>query len=163
MTEAAMPKSPSPVDFVRDNAKMVIMYALGAWILSSVWLPLTWLYLAYCVLSLLLFIRLICPYCFRYHAGTCLSGYHIFAGIFKPQSPTRFAKQFKRYVAVLFPVWFVPPLGGLYLLVTAFSWLTVVQLALFCVLAFVILPYISGKHSCATCENAENCPWRKDK
>jgi len=151
----------SPGAVILDNAKLVAMYGLGAWLIFPTWPVLGWIYLAYCALSLLFYIRFICPYCFRYHAGTCLSGYHIFAQVFKPQEPGKFATQFKRYVAVLFPAWFLPPLAGVYLLITNFSWLVIVQVVLFCLVAFVILPYISGKHSCKECENAENCPWRK--
>ena len=146
-----------------DNAKMLVMYGLGMAIIATVGWPLSLAYLAYCLLSLLAFIRLICPYCFRYRLGTCLSGYHSFARWFKPQDVKKFPTQFKRYIALLFPVWFLPPLIGGYRLFTHFSWLLVIQLGLFCLVAFVILPYISGQHSCKTCENAENCPWRKDK
>lgn len=151
----------SALSILLDNAKLIVMYGLGAWIIGAVSMPLGLVYLAYCAASLGFYITVICPYCFRYHAGACLSGYHVFAALFKPQDTSRFAAQFRRYVGVLFPAWFAPPLAGLYALLTRFSWGLVAALALFCLVAFVILPYLSKEHSCKECENAPNCPWRK--
>lgn len=61
----------------------------------------------------------------------------------------------------MLPVWFLPPVIGLYLLVVCFSWLTLALLFLFSLFAFVVLPRGSKRHTCRDCENAENCPWWK--
>lgn len=163
MTTEGSVRKPSLWSIVLDNVKMLAMYALGAWLLLQLSPALMWGYLAYCLFSILGFIKFICPYCLRYHIRTCKSGYHVFAGIFSPKDRSKFGMQFKRYVAILYPVWFVPPLVGVYLLVTDFSWLVVGQLLVFCLVAFVFLPYISGEHSCSDCEQASECPWRKGK
>lgn len=150
----------SPWSIVLDNAKMAAMYALGVALTVAVWWPLGAVYLAYCFVSLWLYIRLVCPYCLRYRAATCRSGYHLAARSYPPADGAQFAPRFRRYVAWLYPVWFLPLAAAAYLLAVAFSWWNVVLLALFGLVSLVILPYISRQHSCRECENVENCPIR---
>lgn len=150
----------SPWSILLDNAKMAAMYALGVLLVAGVWWLLGALYLAYCFFSLWLYIRLICPSCLCYHTATCRSGYHIFARRYPPADAAVFARRFKRHVVWLYPVWFVPPLAAIYLFLTAFSWGTVILLALFSLVSFVLLPYISRAHSCKTCANVAHCPIR---
>jgi hypothetical protein len=150
----------SPWSIVVDNAKMAALYTLGVLLVAGVWWPSGALYVAYCFLSLWLYIRLICPSCLRYHAASCLSGYHIFSRLYAPADTAGFARRFKRHVVWLYPVWFVPPAAAVYQLIIAFSWWTVALLAAFCLVSFLIVPYISRQHSCKTCENLGNCPVR---
>ncbi len=147
-----------------DNGKLVVMYGVGTVLIGLLWWPLALLYVGYCLFSLAVFVATLCPYCFRSAAGTCPSGYHLIVARYFPPRPDRtFARQFKRNVMVMLPVWFAPPLAGLVLLITRFSWQALALLVLFCVVAFVILPYISNQHSCKDCENASQCPWRRGK
>lgn len=147
-----------------DNGKMAVLYGLGTALLWLLWPPLGLAYLLYSLSSLLIFIATLCPYCYRSTAQSCPSGYHLITARFFPPRPERtFARQFRLNVVLMLPVWFAPPLAGLVLLLTRFSWLALVLLVLFCVVAFVILPYISNQHSCKNCENASQCPWRRGK
>jgi signal transduction histidine kinase len=141
---------------LRENARLAVMYGLGAMVVGMLWWPLALVYLGYCVLSLLLLIALICPYCCNYHTRSCPDAYHVLS-IFKPKKGRKFADQFSRYIYVTFPAWFVPPAVGLYLLITDFSWLTLALVGLFALVGFVVVPYLA-RDVCATCKNARNCP-----
>jgi signal transduction histidine kinase len=144
---------------LRENAKLVVLYGLGAAVVGVLWWPLALVYLGYCALSIILFIALICPYCRNYHTRSCPNAYHLLY-IFKPKKGRKFADQFNRCVYVTFPAWFVPPVVGLYLLVADFSWLTLALVALFALFGFVVFPYVS-RGVCASCKNAKNCPRHK--
>ena len=80
---------------------------------------------------------------------------------FQAKGGITFGKQFGRNVIVLFPGWFVPPVVGMYLLVTGFAWCIVILLVLFCPVGFLLLPTDSQRH-CTGCENLD-CPRRKAK
>lgn len=142
-----------------ENAKLVVLYGLGAAVMGLLWWPLALVYLGYCVLSILVFIALICPYCGNYHTRSCPNAYHILS-IFRSKQGRKFADQFNRYVYVASPAWFLPLAVGLYLLIANFSWLVLVLVILFGVFGFVVIPLIS-RDVCATCKNAKNCPRHK--
>jgi signal transduction histidine kinase len=144
---------------LRENGKLVVLYGLGAVVAGLLWWPLALIYLGYCLLSILLFIALICPYCGNYHSRSCPNAYHLLS-IFRPRKGRKFADQFNRYVFVTFPAWAIPPIAGLYLLFTDFSWLLLALVAAFGLFGFVVFPYVS-RDVCATCKNARNCPRHK--
>ena len=148
-----------PWTVLRENGKLVVLYGLGAVVVGLLWWPLALVYLGYCLLSILLFVALICPYCCCYNTKSCPNAYHLLA-ISKPKKGRRFADQFRRYIFVTFPAWAIPPIAGLYQLFTDFSWLLVAFVAAFGVFGFVVFPYIS-RDVCATCKNARNCPRHK--
>jgi signal transduction histidine kinase len=125
-------------------------------VVGMLWWPLTLVYLGYCLLSIFLFIALICPYCCNYHTRSCPNAYHLLS-VFEPKKGRKFADQFNRYVYVTFPAWFVPPAIGLYLLIADFSWLVLVLVVLFGLFGFVVVPRLS-RDVCASCKNARNCP-----
>jgi hypothetical protein len=56
------------------------------------------------------------------------------------------------------PGWFLPPIAGLFLLVSSFSWVVLGLLAVFCFIGFWLLPETSKKH-CEGCETVD-CPRR---
>jgi len=141
---------------LRENGKLVVLYGLGAVVAGLLWWPLALIYLGYCLASNLLFAALICPYCCCYNTKSCPNAYHLLA-ISKPKKGRRFADQFNRYIFVTFPAWVIPPIVGLYLLFTDFSWLLLALVAAFGFFGFIVFPYIS-RGVCATCKNAKNCP-----
>jgi hypothetical protein len=142
---------------VRENAQQILMYIIGTLITTLWWPALGILYLVYSLFSNYLFMAWICPYCGHYGLGTCAAGFDILSdGRFKPRPGRTFGTEYRRWVWVLFPGWFLPPLVALYLLFTAFSWWMVTLLALFCVVAFWLLPKNSRKH-CENCETVD-CP-----
>jgi hypothetical protein len=149
----------TPLSVLRENAWQLVMYILGVILVGMINYPLAGAYLGYSLLSNVLYMALICPYCNHYHLGTCHAGFHLLSRqIFKPQPGRTFAGQFKRFVVVMVPGWFVPPIAGVYLLVRDFSWLALILTALFCLVGFVILPKDSQRH-CQDCE-MEDCPRR---
>ncbi|MFZ5881487.1 MAG: hypothetical protein ACOY0R_19135 [Chloroflexota bacterium] len=146
-------------DILRENALQIVMYVLGAILSGLAWLPLAVIYLVYSLLSNVLYMAWVCPYCGHYSLGTCPAGFHILsARRFKPKPGGTFSREFRRNVAVMVPGWFLPPIVGVYLLLTGFSWGLLALLVVFCVVAFWWLPESSKKH-CAGCETVD-CPRR---
>jgi hypothetical protein len=114
MTVNALPRL-SLLSILRENAALILMYALGTWLVA----PLGWLfallYLGYAALSNALYMAWVCPYCPHYPLGTCPAGFHILSGgRFKAKPGRKYSQEFKQKVPVLFPGWFVPPMLGLY-------------------------------------------------
>jgi hypothetical protein len=149
----------SAADILRENALQIVMYVLGAVLIGWAWPPLALLYLAYCALSNVAYMAWVCPYCGHYSLGTCRAGFHILSGRrFKPRLGKTFRQQYLRNVYVVAPGWFLPPIAALYLLLTGFSWTTLIMTALFCAVAFWLLPEDSKRH-CEGCETVD-CPRR---
>jgi len=146
-------------DILRENALQILMYILGAVITALIAWPLAILYVAYSLFSNALYMAWVCPYCGHYALGTCPAGFHILsARRFKPKPGTTFSREFRRNLYVMVPGWFVPPLAGLYLLISGFSWTVLVLLVAFCVVGFWLLPESSKKH-CEGCQTVD-CPRR---
>ncbi len=146
-------------DILRENALQIIMYIIGAVITALIAWPLAVLYVAYSLFSNALYMAWVCPYCGHYALGTCPAGFHILsARRFKPKPGTTFRREFRRNLYIMIPGWFVPPLAGLYLLISGFSWTVLVLLVAFCVVGFWLLPETSKKH-CEGCQTVD-CPRR---
>jgi hypothetical protein len=62
---------------------------------------------------------------------------------------------------VIVPLWFIPLLVGVPVLISRFSCLLLALIVIFAVDAFIILPLISTKHGCKECPQKETCPWMK--
>jgi hypothetical protein len=143
-----------------DNGPTILLFVLGAVIL---W-PLGWLFsvlfLAYCGASIVLFWAVICPYCHHFGTNACPCGYGTVAPrFFKRKRGVDFGRKFRQNIAIMFPVWMIPLIGGIYLLLASFSWPAVALLAAFCVDGFAVIPAISIFVGCKGCE-IKDCPWR---
>lgn len=144
---------------VVENLPLAVMVVLGTFMGWMVWPPLAAVYLGYFAISIVLYWRIICPYCFHFGTPSCPSGYGgIAARLFYPQDKARFREIFKKRVAIQYPNWFVPPLFGAYLLWSDFSWRMVLVLAAFLVIAFLVIPFVSRRIVCRKCANRKNCP-----
>jgi hypothetical protein len=77
----------------------------------------------------------------------------------------RFNEKFKRHIPVIVPLWLIPVLAGVPLIIRTFSWPLLVLLVVFSIDAFVILPLFSRQHGCKECPQKDSCPWmgRKSK
>jgi len=75
----------------------------------------------------------------------------------------RFSEKFKKHIPVIMPLWFIPVLVGVPLVIRSFSWTIFVLLVVFALEAFVILPLVSSKHGCKGCPQNNSCPWMKNK
>ncbi|RPI53003.1 MAG: hypothetical protein EHM56_07735 [Chloroflexi bacterium] len=142
---------------VVETVALLAVYAMGLLVAWLVWAPLSLLYLVVILASNLLFMAHICPYCRHFEARSCHSGYHHVAQFFPRHEGRTFARQFQRYVAVMYPVWALLPLVGLYGLLGSLDWGLLAALLLFCLCGFVVLPLASRK-ICAGCANAAECP-----
>ncbi|MBN1808793.1 MAG: hypothetical protein JW909_06960 [Planctomycetes bacterium] len=102
----------------------------------------------------------LCPYCAYYDTESCPCGYGGIAARLRPRASVEcFADKFKVHIPVIVPLWFIPPVAGIIMLVVKFSVTTLVILLAFAADAFVILPLFSTRHGCAECPQKDSCPW----
>ena len=140
-----------------ENASLIGMYLSGIALTSLLWWPAGLIYLFYCLLSNLLVMVFICPYCYNCRTASCHSGYHYIARYFPVKKGKTFSIQFKRFIKVVYPLWILPILAAGYLLIKQMSWVIITLTALFCVLGVVIVP-LSSRSVCQKCINGKNCP-----
>lgn len=151
------PLQRSPATLLRENAFQIAMYLLGTALTGLLWPPLGVFYLLSSLGANYLYMAWICPYCGHYVLGTCAAGFDLLSGQrFQPRPGRTFGTEFRRRVWVLYPGWFLPPLASLFLLLSHFAWSILILLAVFCVVAFWLLPAAAQKH-CVQCETAD-CP-----
>jgi hypothetical protein len=117
-------------------------------------------YLAYGLAGTFWIILFICPYCNYWNTKSCPCGYGLIAAKLREKKPgNRFNEKFKKHIPVIVPLWFIPILVSLPLLIRSFSWSLLVLLAVFGLDAFAILPLSSRKHGCKSCPQKDSCPW----
>jgi hypothetical protein len=162
------PREYSHTQELIDNLPYMTMTALGAAILLVGIGPVLWGWLAalgfvlYGIAGTLWFIIFICPYCHFYGTRLCPCGYGQFAVRFRKKAPIeQFKEKFNRNIPVIFPMWFIPVIAGVYSLWTDYTLLMLVLLIAFCVDSFVVLPLVSRMYGCAHCEQKDDCPWMR--
>ncbi len=149
-----------------DNLPYVAMILLGSVIFwmgfaSEFW---RWFlagaYLVYGVAGAFWIMVFICPYCHFYDTRLCPCGYGIVAPWFRSKKDgADFPRQFKKHIPVIVPLWFIPLIAGVILLLGGFSWILLGLLIAFVINSHLILPYVSRKYGCATCPQKDTCPW----
>lgn len=143
-----------------ENLPLVMMYIIGTVICGMLWWWFGVLYLVYCILSVVIHMRFICPYCYHYNTNSCPSGFALVTNkYFKPQYGKKFRTEFKKYVGFQFPAWFIPVVAAGRLLWLDFDIVTLALIILFAIIGFGILPFVSKKYGCKKCLNRKNCPW----
>jgi len=143
-----------------DNGPTILLFILGALILWPLWWPFSVLFLAYCALSIVLFWAVICPFCHHFGTHACPCGYGAAAPrFFARKKEGDFRRRFRNNIAIMFPVWLAPLMGGIYVLYTVFSWPVLCLLVAFCIDGFAVIPAISYFIGCKGCE-IQDCPWR---
>ena len=167
-TPAVQPACPAPVSFFQecvDNLPYVVMILLGSAVITlgaeSFW---RWLgpalYAAYGFTGAVWVMVFICPWCHFYATRLCPCGYgRIAPRLRRRRGPDGFARQFRRHIPVIVPLWFIPPAAGTWFLAQGFSWTLAALLALFIVNAFVVLPILARRYGCARCPQRDGCPW----
>jgi hypothetical protein len=146
------------LSYIKENLPLVIVIIFGSILTSWVWWIWGIVYLGYSIIALLLYMKFICLYCLCYKTRSCHDGYHIIASrLFEPRKGKIFYTQFKRYVPVVYPIWFIPVPAAFYVLMTRFSWLHLGFVIIFCISGFVILPLLS-QNQCRKCTNGLYCP-----
>jgi hypothetical protein len=152
-----------------DNLPYLGMAGLGALIFLTGWGATPWgygaggMYFLACLAGALWVMIFICPYCQFYGTRSCPCGYGRMAARLRPKSlENRFARQFRRHIPVIVPLWFIPPAAGAVFLVRNFSALMTALVASFAIDAFLILPLVARKYACAHCPQKNDCPWMKE-
>lgn len=172
------PRQYSHAQELINNLPYIAMIVLGTAVLLlsipdqlHVWKWLTAAaYLIYGVMGALWIILFLCPFCRYCDTNSCPCGYGRIAGRLRRKSKIEnlksqipadcFDKKFKRHIPVIVPLWFIPILVGVPLIiVSAFSITVLILLIVFAVDAFVLLPLLSTKHSCKECPQRDSCPW----
>jgi len=149
-----------------SNLPYLAMLALGFAIFLACFNTTPWrwlwafLYVFYGFAGSLWIMLFLCPYCNFYDTRLCPCGY----GRLAPKLRTRkdsllFARQFRRHICAIVPLWFIPPVVGVVSLFKSFSLPLLVLLLVFAVNSFVILPLFSRKYGCAHCPQKQSCPW----
>ena len=153
-----------------NNLPYVAMIVLGAAVLlvgfaNSAWgLIAASVYILYGLAGAIWIMIFLCPYCRYWNTRACPCGYgSIAAKLREKKADDRFTEMFKKHIPVIVPLWFIPILSGLPVIIRSFSWLLLVLLVVFAVEAFIVLPLFSTKKGCKHCSQRDLCPWRKVK
>ncbi len=117
-------------------------------------------YAVYGVVGALWIMYFVCPYCHFYDTRLCPCGYGRIAAKLRPRQETgQFARQFRRHIPVIVPLWFLPLIAAGVGLVRDFTWLLLGLTIVFAVNSFLVLPLVSRKYGCKTCPQKDGCPW----
>jgi hypothetical protein len=152
-----------------NNVPYVGMVALGAVIfllaLGDTWGRFTAAaYSAYGLVGTFWIIVFICPYCRYYGTRSCPCGYGQIAARIRPRlADDRFAEKFRRHIPVIVPLWFLPLVVAVPMVMRSFSWAVLVLLVAFVVESFIVLPIVSTQHGCKDCPQKADCPWMRRK
>lgn len=153
-----------------NNLPYVAMTLLGGAIFVTGFADPVWgwicasAYVIYSVTGAFWIMIFVCPFCDRHDTMCCPCGYGRLAAKFREKNDVSlFGKKFKRHIPVIVPLWFIPLVAGVVFAILSFSWLMVVLLVLFALVAFVLLPLFSKRHSCTNCPQKESCPWMGSK
>ena len=156
------PRSYSTNELIFSNFLNFGTYTLGSIIMIYLGLFFLLVYVIFCALAILMFLKFICSYCPSYGKSRCPSGYgRLSARLFSRGDPRKFSKMFKLYIPVLSIIWFLPLISAIYLLLDKYDLILTIILILFIIIGFVALPYYSRVHSCKKCPNRKKCPWRE--
>jgi hypothetical protein len=143
-----------------DNIPTLILFILGALIISRISASGAIIYFLYCLSSVVFFWARICPYCHHYNTLACPCGYGaISARLFKSRNDKSFRKVFRQNIGIVFPDWFIPLAGAIYILIKGYNGSVLVLTIAFCLTGFVIIPLISKYLGCKNCQIKEDCPW----
>ena len=144
-----------------DNVPYMVTVILGALIVRyALNITPAIVFAVYSAVGTLWFIFFICPHCNFYGTKACPCGYGTISAKFvQKRDSSQFEKVFKTNVPVIFPIWVVPVLAGVYGMVKSFSSTMLILLVVFVVISFAVLPLLSKKHGCLNCPNRERCPW----
>ena len=160
----------SPAQELINNIPYLAMTVLGTVIFvaalgNSVWgLIAAGAYLAYGLMGAFWIMIFVCPYCGYWNTKSCPCGYGRIAAKFRKKKTVEcFSEKFKKHIPVIVPLWFIPLLVGVPLVIRSFSWTLLVLLVIFALDAFVVLPLVSTKHGCKECPQKDSCPWMKHK
>jgi len=106
--------------------------------------------------------RFICPACAGYGSRACPSGHGLIAAKLRSRRPgADFARQFRRHIPVIVPLWFIPLGVGAVRLWGTFSWGLLGLVLVFAVVGLLLVPLLSSHRGCSRCPQRGNCPWMR--
>ena len=153
-----------------NNIPYIAMTLLGAAVFVVGFERLAWqwisagAYVIYGIAGALWIMIFVCPYCRYWNTHSCPCGYGRIAAKFRGKEQVDcFNEKFKKHIPVIVPLWFIPVIAGILLVISSFSWLLLALIVIFALDAFVVLPLFSTKHGCKECPQKETCPWMKRK
>ena len=151
----AFPPSDCPMPIVSHTQEVIanIPYALMLLLGAAVcWLTFAGglfgglsaaLYVAYGVAGAFWIMLFVCPFCHFYDTRLCPCGYGQIAVHLRPKRDgSLFARQFRRHIPVIVPLWFIPVIVGVVAMVRSFSWLMLILVVAFAINSFVLLPLL---------------------
>ncbi|MEW6252614.1 MAG: hypothetical protein AB1716_18405 [Planctomycetota bacterium] len=148
-----------------DNIPYIAMLALGAALLATT-LPTPWplpaavAYVLYGLAGALWIMRFICPHCVFYATRLCPCGYGAIAARLAPRGPgDNFRRQFRRHIPVIVPLWLLPLVPAIPPLLRSFHSGLLIQVLLYAVNSFLVLPLVARWYGCARCPQKATCPW----
>ena len=152
------------------NLPYILMTVLGAAVLFRSFRGFPWAhvtaaaYLLYALAGALWIMVFVCPFCRFWDTDSCPCGYGRVAARIRDRQPgDRFSEKFSKHIPVIVPLWFLPLVAAVPVLVRGFTWGLVILVMIFVVDAFVILPRFSSQHGCRDCPQRQSCPWMKNK
>jgi hypothetical protein len=152
-------KRGSPAQIALDNSPYALSAVLGFFVLLPIHWALAVLELVAVVAGPLWMIRTVCPHCYHMNGVDCKSGYSkLAARIAPPGDPAKFKRAFTRNTIAVYPVWFLPLAGAVYIVATG-GVPPLIPLVLFILVSFVIIPVKTRTVNCRKCANRKNCPW----
>ena len=160
----------SPAQEFINNLPYMAMIVLGTAIFVLGFGSLKWelitggAYLAYGAAGAFWIMIFVCPFCRYWNTRLCPCGYgRIAAKLRGEKTVDCFDDKFKKHIPVIVPLWFLPILAGVPLIIRSFSWTLLALLIVFVLNSFVVLPLASIKHGCKECPQQDTCPWMKGK
>ena len=139
----------------------VVLYALGAYILTKFGVGVVILYLLYCLYVEVNVLYRSCRSCF-YFGKLCAFGKGwMCSKLFKKDDPKKFTEKEISFLAMIpdFLVVIFPAIGGIMCLVSSFSWFCLALLIVFIVLFMSGTALIRGSFACKYCRQRElGCP-----
>lgn len=164
MDEPACLENYPRLTVVVSNLVSVLIWVIGAFILSLIGLPWAFLYLLF---VFALEFRLVSGHCrdCYYFGKTCAFGKGRLSALFFPKgTPEKFSSMTLSWKDILpdFLVFFIPVIAGIVLLVQGFSWTLLVLVIALLVLGFAGNAFVRGQLACRFCKQREiGCPAEK--
>ncbi len=152
-----------------ENLPYIIMILLGAFIFLFIFnfSQIAWLsaaaYIAYGIIGVFWMASFVCPYCANFGI-TCPSGHGQISAYFKKQKDIQlFAKEFKKNMPVIIPIYAIPVIVGVISFLFNFNYSVLVLIVVFAINSYIVAPEVSKRIACINCVQKEECPWMHTK
>jgi len=143
------------------NLFAILIYAMGAFVLSGFGIMVPLLYLLFCIFIEVRVLKISCIDCYYYGKFCCFGKGKLSSLFFKKGDPKRFLEKKITWISIL-PDFFVaifPIVGGIVLLIRDFNYILLSVLMILVVLFFGGTGFFRGSLACKYCRQREiGCP-----